>query len=116
MLLLFNGFQQILLGKKFKNPEIYALAMTMKEKFLGICEEIVNLTIELLKANQINDDLYQIVSLLHVFHNGTSIWNVILKNKHLIPDSPDQAIGAGGEIFIEVNLATGKAKITGYGE
>jgi len=47
---------------------------------------------------------------------GKYIWRITLKPISLLPDDPStQLIGAGGEIFVNVDLKTGEA-IIGYGE
>lgn len=47
---------------------------------------------------------------------GSYVWRVTFKPKHLLPADPATGmIGAGGEIFVHVVLETGETTIT-YGE
>ncbi len=47
---------------------------------------------------------------------GPNKWYVVFKAKNLIPEDENGLVGAGGEIFIEVDVEYNKAKILGYGE
>lgn len=87
-----------------------------KEKFLNICEEVAKLAWELMQAQINNSEEYQCIKLEHSFHEDISIWQITFKHMNLLPSKPGERVVFGGEIFIEVNLATGKAKIMGYGE
>ncbi|MHC4858677.1 MAG: hypothetical protein ACYTDY_01135, partial [Planctomycetota bacterium] len=47
---------------------------------------------------------------------GKYVWRVTLKPLHLLPENPSTGkIGLGGEIFVNVDLETGKAVVR-YGE
>jgi hypothetical protein len=47
---------------------------------------------------------------------GPDIWHLTYKLKSIIPEDDKGMVGAGGEIFIEVNTKKRIAKILGYGE
>lgn len=47
---------------------------------------------------------------------GPHIWHVTFKAKELIPKGDNEIVGLGGEIFIQVDMNTKKAKLLGYGE
>jgi hypothetical protein len=47
---------------------------------------------------------------------GPRCWRLTFKRRDLIPAQMPAEIGAGGEIFVEVDLAASRARITGYGE
>jgi hypothetical protein len=47
---------------------------------------------------------------------GPHIWDLTYKLRSLLPDQTDGIVGAGGEVFIDVDLATKKATLRGYGE
>jgi len=49
-------------------------------------------------------------------YRGPSFWRVTLKRRDLIPKDASSELGAGGEIFVDVDLATNLAKIAGRGE
>jgi len=42
-------------------------------------------------------------------------WHLAFKRRDLLPAGPYEPIGAGGEIFVEVDLHEGRAVITGHG-
>jgi hypothetical protein len=44
------------------------------------------------------------------------IWRLTFKRRALIPRTADAEIGAGGELFIEVDLASRGARLLGHGE
>ncbi len=43
-------------------------------------------------------------------------WRLTYKPRRLVPERSDEPIGAGGELFAVVDLATGDARVTGRGE
>lgn len=45
-----------------------------------------------------------------------NVWRLTFKAHRLIPPEAGIEIGAGGEIFIEVNLKSGQARLTGRGD
>ena len=50
-----------------------------------------------------------------VYH-GPQFWHLTFKLRELIPSTPEKALGKGGEIFVEVDVAQKRAWVTGYGE
>ena len=59
---------------------------------------------------------FKLVSAQQIIVNGEYIWRITLKPVSLLPDDPStQEIGAGGEIFLNVDLKTEEAIVT-YGE
>jgi len=49
-------------------------------------------------------------------YRGPAYWRVTFKRRDLIPKDAASELGAGGEIFVDVDLATSVAKISGHGE
>jgi hypothetical protein len=49
-------------------------------------------------------------------HGGPHLWRLTFKLRELLPHNGDSAIGAGVEIFVEVDLAAQRARLAGYGE
>lgn len=49
-------------------------------------------------------------------YRGPHFWHLTFKLRKLIPSSSEGILGAGGEIFVEVDLAEKRAWVTGYGE
>ena len=66
------------------------------------------------KARQGSGD-YKLIGMERLWTADAILWRATWKPEHLLPDEPDGLIGAGGEIFVTVNLATGETK-HGYGE
>ena len=59
---------------------------------------------------------FKLVSAQQIIVNGKYIWRITLKPVSLLPDDPStQEIGAGGEIFVNVDLKTEEAIVI-YGE
>lgn len=49
-------------------------------------------------------------------YRGPAYWRITFKRRDLIPRDAASELGAGGEIFVDVDLGTSVAKITGHGE
>ena len=49
-------------------------------------------------------------------YRGPAYWRITFKRRDLIPKDAASELGAGGEIFVDVDLDTGVAKISGHGE
>jgi hypothetical protein len=47
---------------------------------------------------------------------GPKFWYLTFKLRTHIPDTAEEPLTAGGEIFIEVDLDGGKASLSGHGE
>ena len=47
---------------------------------------------------------------------GSHCWRLTYKRRGLIPEGPNEMIGKGGEIFINVNLRDHSAEVGGFGE
>jgi len=62
---------------------------------------------------------FTVVSAQQIFHQGKYIWRITLKPSRLLPQAVDgdaiQPIGKGGEIFVNVDLATQQTQLT-FGE
>lgn len=59
---------------------------------------------------------YKLVSAQQVVVKGNYVWRITFKPVRLLPDDPSsQIIGAGGEVFVNVDLKTEEAVVT-YGE
>jgi len=60
-----------------------------------------------------------VVAVQQIFHQGKYIWRITLKPSRLLPQAVDgdaiQPIGKGGEIFVNVDLATQQTQLT-FGE
>ena len=49
-------------------------------------------------------------------YQGPAYWRITFKRRDLIPKDASSELGAGGEIFVDVDLDTSVAKISGHGE
>ncbi len=47
---------------------------------------------------------------------GVRCWSLVLKPRRLVPTSPEQRVGAGGEVRFTVDLDAGTAVLAGYGD
>jgi len=83
------------------------------------------------KAIQLADDLfpelklkrsdYKLIGIQNMVikgqqYEGPHIWRITYKLSSLIPKDEMGMIGAGGEVFIKVDIKNNKATVTGYGE
>jgi hypothetical protein len=48
--------------------------------------------------------------------SGVRCWELVFKPERLVPTSPDQRVGAGGELRFTVDLDAGRAVFTGFGD
>jgi hypothetical protein len=84
------------------------------------CQAAMSLGIALLTTRNMDPTQYKLVLAENVIkgpaYAGPHIWQLTFKLKRLIPETIDSKIGAGGELFVEVDLSTHKAKLLGYGE
>jgi hypothetical protein len=49
-------------------------------------------------------------------YRGPAYWRITFKRRDLIPKDADSELGAGGELFVDVDLGASAAKISGHGE
>ncbi len=75
--------------------------------------DAVSLASEFLPTLSLSPDEYRVFSVQNVLSGeGASPvrWRVGFKRRALVPDQPDQIIGKGGEVFVEVDTATRQAQ------
>lgn len=61
-------------------------------------------------------DHWTLISAQRIVINGCYVWRITFKPTSLLPDDPSQGIiGAGGEVFVNVDWVTKKTEIL-YGE
>ncbi|MDD3626273.1 MAG: hypothetical protein PHV06_03025 [bacterium] len=75
----------------------------------------------ILEEEDIDLEAYKLISSQNLIIKGESFegpefWYLIFKRRDLIPEKEGEMIGAGGEIFVKINLAEEDGEITGYGE
>jgi hypothetical protein len=49
-------------------------------------------------------------------YRGPDYWRLTFKRRDLVPATADKELGAGGELFVDVDIATATATIAGHGE
>ena len=78
--------------------------------------EAVSIAVAKLADVQKSAGEYKLVSAQQVVVKGEYVWRITFKPVGLLPDDPSsQIIGAGGEVFVNVDLKTKEAVVT-YGE
>lgn len=85
------------------------------------CREAVALAEDTLRATGAPVDEYMLVRAENVIVGtdrcpGPRCWTLVFKRRDLIPTEMPAELTAGGEVFVEVDLAAKKAEVTGYGE
>jgi hypothetical protein len=83
--------------------------------------KVIQIAEKCLLDNQIDLKRYKLIKAENLYINnskyiGPNKWYVVFKANHLIPEDEKGLLGAGGEIFVEVDLKDDKGKILGYGE
>ena len=83
--------------------------------------KVIELADNLFPTIEIERQEYKLISINNLVikgsdYQGPHIWHLTYKLKSIIPDDENSIIGAGGEIFIEINLIENKAKLLGFGE
>jgi len=91
----------------------------------GWCTSMSTTGTELLQAIKIAEEAivkkniklseHKIIKAENVLKKSPKFWFITFKKKSLIPAAENQIIGAGGEIFVAVDLSKNTVKIT-YGE
>jgi len=67
-------------------------------------------------AGELESTGHSLVGAERMVLNGAWVWRVTFKPLHLLPENPGtDFVGLGGEVFVNVNLATEECPIT-YGE
>lgn len=82
------------------------------------CRRALELGVQLL-SDSVATETYKLISgenLIGSPDGGPSVWRLTFKPKRLIPATSNERVGAGGELFVKVDLATGQAELLGYGE
>jgi hypothetical protein len=78
--------------------------------------EAVSIAVAKLADVQKSPGEYKLVNAQQVVVKGKYVWRITFKPVRLLPDDPSsQIIGAGGEVFMNVDLKTKEAVVT-YGE
>jgi hypothetical protein len=80
------------------------------------CRLAIDLGAGLLMTIVDNPLEYKLVSADNVLHVDAHIWRLTFKPKSLLPVEDQLELGAGGELFIDANVATRQANLSGYGE
>ncbi len=83
------------------------------------CVDAVNLGVQSLIQQAINPENYVLIAAetLHrgPKYEGPKVWHLTFKLKRLIPRDQNGILGAGGEVFVRVDLSTRQTSLK-YGE
>lgn len=86
----------------------------------GDCCRAIALAGRFMSKSKIDPRLYRLVKAeLTIGQQGPaaqSVWMLTFKPAALIPQTSEQVMGAGGELFLQVDLATEEVVLRGYGE
>ena len=85
------------------------------------CRTAISLAEEFLSTLDVAPDEYKLISAENLVivdeeFAGPHLWRLTFKLEELIPEDAIGIIGAGGEIYLEVNVNKGEVDLTGYGE
>lgn len=81
------------------------------------CRRAVTLASRYLSRTRIDPEGYRLVKAeLAIGLTDRPVWMLTFKPASLIPQSMEQVMGAGGELFLRVNLETEEVVLLGYGE
>lgn len=85
------------------------------------CEEAIALAEAMLPTIGANPPDYKLITAQNLstpagVYRGPQFWHLSFKLRELIPSTPQAEVGAGGEIFVEVDLTEQRAWLAGYGE
>lgn len=68
-------------------------------------------------APQFDAAEYKLIAVQNLYTSGEGhLWRVTLKPRSLFPAHPGEATGAGGELFLQVDLEHRTVTIAGFGE
>jgi hypothetical protein len=91
------------------------VSLTAKE--LGRAVELAEQTVTTSGANLAELRLTSAVNMMSGReYRGPAYWRLTFKRRDLIPRDATSELGAGGEIFVDVDLGANVAKIAGHGE
>ena len=85
------------------------------------CKEAIILAEEFLPTIGVRVEDYKLITVENMStrngdYRGPQYWHLTFKLRGLVPDNPELPIGAGGEIFVEIDLTDRRALLAGYGE
>jgi len=84
------------------------------------CLEAVRLGVQFLAEQGGDVEQLKLISVSNLIkgpdYAGPQVWMLIFKSRALIPADDQAAVGAGGEIFVNVDLSARMARLQGYGE
>lgn len=80
------------------------------------CTAAVRLAEKLLVEKNVDLNQLTLVRAEYIPRGAAFVWRLTLKRRDLLPATPEEPIGAGGETFVEVDVGAGQARITGTGE
>ena len=82
---------------------------------LAALERAVELSVAELTRLSLDPADYRVVEVRLLYHESPTLWRVTFKPVALLPTPERLTVGAGGEVFVNVDLDTGEIVVT-YGE
>ena len=84
------------------------------------CQQAIDIANQFLPTLNLNPADYQLIKVENLVVTGDhylapQIWRLTYKLRDLIPEDGGE-IGAGGEVFIQVDISSGVARLQGFGE
>ena len=112
-----QGFQGVVMSLKDYNHESEQRHGTTSQE----CKEAIILAEEILPTIRVRVEDYKLITAENMStrngdYKGPQYWHLTFKLRDLIQDKPELPIGAGGEIFVEIDLNDRRASLAGYGE
>lgn len=86
----------------------------------GDCQSAIFLGVSFLKTNDIDPAQYRLILAENLIkgptYAGPFIWRLIFKLRNLISEETGSEVGAGGELFLGIDLTTKEVRLLGHGE
>jgi|SRR5271154_222680 len=81
------------------------------------CLEAITLLTQALRIKEIDFAQYKLILIENLLSSpGPNNWRLTFKLRTLIPQTSQSKIGAGGEIYVQVDTGRRTAELVGYGE
>jgi hypothetical protein len=80
------------------------------------CLEALAVSADSLGTSEIDFTQYKLISVENLIHVGPAVWSLTFKLRKLIPINSHSVLGAGGEIFVQVDVQAKTVNRVNYGE
>jgi hypothetical protein len=79
------------------------------------CLEAITLVAQSPGIKGVDFAKYKLISVENLM-SQSSVWQFTFKPRELLPQTPESRIGAGGEIFVRLDVRSRSITLSGYGE